>query len=116
MAASPAAEKRAGAFRIGHGIEDLSPEERARYEAARVIERPPRTVVEQQYVAVPERDYLAEGFRQALAGEVRSNGHYRPLAERVETMARHIAESLRTSERMAGRGRRSSDIVVQHGD
>jgi hypothetical protein len=95
-------------------VADLSPEERAAYEReTRYVERPVKTVVRPHFVRVPERDYDAEGLRQALSAEVKSNDHYRALAERVLSQGRHIADSLRTSDRMSGEGRRPNDIVVQ---
>lgn len=69
----------------------------------------------QNYIRVPSPDYLAEGYRRAVAAEAKANDHYKPLAERLERMAHHIADSLRTADRMSGEGRQPSDIVIQRG-
>jgi hypothetical protein len=84
---------------IGHGIEDLSNEERAKWEQS-LHTQTAAPVVQQRYVTVPATDYKAEGYRRALAAEVRNNDQLKHFAERLETQAQHLADSLRASDRM----------------
>jgi len=77
-----------------------------------LVEPPPATEVSQQFIGVPQPDYLAEGFRQAMAAEVRSNPHYQEFAQRVQKMAKHIGDSLKMADRIAG-NTRTPDVVVK---
>lgn len=103
-----------GDLYIGHGIGDLTAEEQAAYaRRPRLVIEVPRREVEQQFVRVPAADYDAEGFRQAIAAELKINGHYGPVLNRIIEGAKLVADGLRTQARMTGAGERASDIVVK---
>lgn len=95
-------------------MEDLPVEEQAAYQnRPTVIRVPQQPVKEQQYVPVAGRDYLAEGFQQALAAEAKSNPHLRSVVQRVEYAAQHLADSARSSDRIFSTYS-PRDIVVKH--
>lgn len=77
-----------------------------------MIRVPQQPVKEQQYIPVAGRDYLAEGFQQALAAEAKTNPHLRPFVQRVEYAAQHLADSARSSDRMFSTNT-PRDIIVK---
>ena len=103
-----------GGLYIGHGIGDLTPAEQAAYaNRPRLVIEVPRREVDQQFVRVPTPDYEAEGFRRAIAAELKHNEHYAPVLTRVIEGAKLVADGLRTQARRGGE--RASDIVVKRG-
>jgi hypothetical protein len=94
---------------LGHGLEDLAPDERAAYERPAAATA---TKTETRYVRVTEPEFLAGGLMSALEAEAKANSHYWPLVERVKRMGKHIADSARAAERMHPT-HRPQDIVMQ---
>ncbi len=124
VAGPPPEIKPPGPTSIGHGITDLSPKDQEDWlktlsqkanSSNYVATLPAMQQQNTKFVRVPGVDYLSRGLMQAIEAEITSNGHYRPVLERIVSMGKTIASGLQTKDRMTGEGQSPSDIVVQQG-
>lgn len=96
---------------IGHGIEDLSPQEQERYKnRPRVTIEVPK--VQQQFVRVPGPDYEAQGYRDAIAREASNNPQFASVLHRITEGAKLVADGLRTNDRWHGSSQPAAEIIA----
>lgn len=101
----PPADKKTDEIFIGHGIEDLDPEEQEKYRKSvqrLVVHVPQKPEIDQRIVRVPTKDYLGEGLLQALAAEAKNNENLQGFVDRVVKMGKHIGKSEMTADRIKG--------------
>lgn len=91
-------------IRMGHGLEDLSPDVREKYVAAqegRYIRAPEPPRVVNNYVEVAQPDFMAQGYKQAIETELGQIS--RPdLIRRIQKVAETLATGFRAKHRMFG--------------